>query len=370
MAQYKVPQDVEADDKLIGPFSFRQFVYILIAFGLIASCIPLWQLFPLLIIIPMPVIFFLLALALPLKKDQPMETYLSAVIAYYLKPHNRFWEPGEPESTIVITAPKKTEEVHLKNIDQEEALHRLSFLADIVDTEGYAIKDSSSNNGIREDIIAEANSATDIFDTPSNTFNQQSLQRTDNTRHEELVNQMRNAIEQNNNIKSHNATITGRSSIQSSIQTDLPFSSSASIPAPAPAPVPTPTPTPTVATPAEPLYEQMYNQQYAPLYPYPDEPVPSPAPAPVPTTPPPFVEQVVDQQVAAPQPIAQDLPQPEYLEYVQELPQQPQQPQPQPVPSQEIIDLANNSDYSIETIAQQAQRINDKQDNEVYVSLH
>ena len=34
MAQYKVPQDVEADDKLIGPFSFRQFVYLLIAGGL------------------------------------------------------------------------------------------------------------------------------------------------------------------------------------------------------------------------------------------------------------------------------------------------------------------------------------------------
>ena len=27
MAVYKVPQDVEADDKLIGPFSFRQFIY-------------------------------------------------------------------------------------------------------------------------------------------------------------------------------------------------------------------------------------------------------------------------------------------------------------------------------------------------------
>ena len=36
MAQYKVPQDVEADDKLLGPFSFRQFVYLLIAGGLIA----------------------------------------------------------------------------------------------------------------------------------------------------------------------------------------------------------------------------------------------------------------------------------------------------------------------------------------------
>ena len=31
MAQYKVPQDVEAEDKLIGPFSFRQFIYLGVA---------------------------------------------------------------------------------------------------------------------------------------------------------------------------------------------------------------------------------------------------------------------------------------------------------------------------------------------------
>ena len=45
MAQYKVPQDVEADDKLIGPFSFRQFVYLLIAGGLIALAVGLFQIF-------------------------------------------------------------------------------------------------------------------------------------------------------------------------------------------------------------------------------------------------------------------------------------------------------------------------------------
>ena len=43
MAQYKVPQDVEADDKLIGPFSFRQFVYLLIAGGGIALAVGLFQ---------------------------------------------------------------------------------------------------------------------------------------------------------------------------------------------------------------------------------------------------------------------------------------------------------------------------------------
>jgi hypothetical protein len=31
MAVYKVPQDVEAEDKLIGPFSFRQFIYLIVA---------------------------------------------------------------------------------------------------------------------------------------------------------------------------------------------------------------------------------------------------------------------------------------------------------------------------------------------------
>jgi len=35
MATYKVPQDVEADDKLIGPFSFRQFIYLIIVAGFI-----------------------------------------------------------------------------------------------------------------------------------------------------------------------------------------------------------------------------------------------------------------------------------------------------------------------------------------------
>lgn len=163
MAQYKVPQDVEADDKLIGPFSFRQFVYLLIVGGLVALAVGLFQLFPLLAIIPIPFALFFLALALPLKKDQPMETYLAAIVSYYLKPHTRLWTPGQRESTILITAPKIVEEVRTRNLSSEEATHRLSFLADIVDTEGYAIK-GAGNNSMREDLIAEANATTDMFE--------------------------------------------------------------------------------------------------------------------------------------------------------------------------------------------------------------
>ena len=67
MAVYKVAQDVEADDKLIGPFSFRQFVYLIIVAMAMALAWGLSQIFIGFIIIPMPIILFFGALALPLR---------------------------------------------------------------------------------------------------------------------------------------------------------------------------------------------------------------------------------------------------------------------------------------------------------------
>ena len=86
MAVYKVAQDVEADDKLIGPFSFRQFIYLIVVAIAIVVAWGLSRLFIGLAIIPLPVILFFGALALPLRKDQPMEVYLAAIVSYYLKP--------------------------------------------------------------------------------------------------------------------------------------------------------------------------------------------------------------------------------------------------------------------------------------------
>ena len=193
MAQYKVPQDVEADDKLIGPFSFRQFVYLMIAAGCIALMVGLFQLFPVLAILPLlPAILFLV-LALPLKKDQPMETYLVAVISYYLKPRIRRWTPGQRESTIVITAPKIVEDTRTRDLSEEEATHRLSFLADIVDTQGYAIK-GTSNSSMREDLVAEANATEDMFDA-YNSMNLNKVMQDDATeRRKEAVREMQEAI--------------------------------------------------------------------------------------------------------------------------------------------------------------------------------
>ena len=166
MSVYKVPQDVEADDKLLGPFNFRQFIYLIIVAGCIALDIFLWGIFPGLVILPLPIIIFFGALALPLRKDQPMETYLAAVVSFYLKPNKRFWQPDGVEHLIQISAPVNKEERLTKDLSQNEASRRLSYLADIVDTEGWAIKHSIApvNTTVREEYSNEARAAEDMFD--------------------------------------------------------------------------------------------------------------------------------------------------------------------------------------------------------------
>jgi len=193
MAQYKVPQDVEAEDKLLGPFTFRQFIYLMVAAGCIALAVALFRLFPLLAIIPAPIAIFFAVLALPLKKDQPMETYLAAIISYHLKPRKRIWTPGQRESTILITAPKKIEAPRARDITGEEASHRLSFLANVIDTEGYAIQDSL-NNTFREDFVAENSDVVDMMDNYSSPVINQMVNQNTISRHDQIVQQMREAI--------------------------------------------------------------------------------------------------------------------------------------------------------------------------------
>ncbi|MDO4872084.1 MAG: PrgI family protein [bacterium] len=165
MSVYKVPQDVEADDKLLGPFNFRQFIYLMIAAGLGLVGFFFWQIFPALIIIPAPFIIFLVVLALPIKKDQPMELYLAAVLSFYIKPPKRIWQADGIEHLIEISAPVREENILTKDISRDEASRRLSYLADIVDTEGWAIRNAvAQDTNLHEDIVSESNQVDDIFE--------------------------------------------------------------------------------------------------------------------------------------------------------------------------------------------------------------
>lgn len=350
MSSYKVPQDVEAEDKLLGPFSFRQFIYLIVAAIGIALCWGLGRLFLPLAVFPIPVVVLFGLLALPLKKDQPMETYLLAILSFYIKPRKRLWQPDGVQSLVEITAPKEVEVQRVKDISRGEAARRLSYLADVVDSQGWSVRgvsDPEANNSMVSDVYYEAQQTDDILDNDnvvSRSFDQK-IEQTSARRRQEAIDRMHNPAPQPTNpYTSYTET-----------EPTAPASQPQQPPA-QPAPQPQPTqPQPTAPTESDP--ELTYNP-----YPTIRQSVVSPE-----------GNRVADyQKTKQPEPAPQPQPAP-----AKPAPQPTPEPQPnttseKPV-SPDIINLANNSDLSIQTIANEAGRINKKEselkDDEVVISL-
>jgi len=315
MSVYKVPQDVEADDKLIGPFTFRQFIYLIITAMLGALAWWLFQTILLLAIIPIIPMIFFGALALPLKKDQPMEVYLQAIISFYLKPHRRLWDPDGIDSLIEITVPQSTEENLTKNVSGNEAAQRFGYLAQIVDSQGWAVRgQGGAQASMNTDAYLEAQQAEDMLDDSNNVA--QSLDfmigKSDQKRHQDMLDRMK----------------------------------APQIPAPAPIATPVVASTTPIAPDPEPTNLQFNpyptNMQQSVINPMSDKPS-----AKTVTT-----ATTDDQKTAqVTEPIAPST--------------------SEKVASPDIINLANNSELSIETIAREANRIQSQNDmeEEVVISL-
>jgi hypothetical protein len=170
MSQYTIPQDVETEDKVIGPFGMRQLIYLGVTAAMIALAYGLFMLSPVLVVLPIPVALFFLIIALPLKKDQPMENWVAALIKFYLKPQKRAWQNDGQESFINVEEAMEVDEVTVKDIVGEEAEKRISFLSQLVDSEGWATRGinapiGASTSAVSNDIIMESNGVVDMFDS-------------------------------------------------------------------------------------------------------------------------------------------------------------------------------------------------------------
>lgn len=146
MATYKVLQDIEAEDKLVGPLTLRQFIYAGIAafsgyltFILIVKqfwyiSIPFW-----------PVIGVSGFFAFPWGRDQPTEIWALAKIRFLFKPRRRIWDQSGVKELVTINVPKKVDLQYTNGLSQTEVRSRLHTLADTIDSRGWAIKNVNVN---------------------------------------------------------------------------------------------------------------------------------------------------------------------------------------------------------------------------------
>jgi hypothetical protein len=146
MATYKVIQDVEAEDKLVGPLTLRQFIYA----GIAALSAYLGFLFAskgaafmLGVFIPITIIcgFF----AFPWGRDQPTEIWALAKIRFLLKPRRRIWDQSGTKDLVTVTVPKAIDLPLTNGLNQDEVHSRLQALADTIDSRGWAIKNVNVN---------------------------------------------------------------------------------------------------------------------------------------------------------------------------------------------------------------------------------
>jgi hypothetical protein len=143
MATYKVIQDIEAEDKLLGPLSLRQFIYavIVIVLGFVAFTLGQIQFLLVLPFIP-PIMFFGL-LAAPFGQDQSSEVWLLAKIRFMFKPRRRIWDQSGLSELVTVTAPKYVEKHLTDGLDQTQVKSRLKALASTLDSRGWAVKNAN-----------------------------------------------------------------------------------------------------------------------------------------------------------------------------------------------------------------------------------
>ncbi len=138
MGQYKVPQDVEAEDKIIGPLTIKQFLYAVIGTGIGIATFVTGKYFPPLYVIgAFPTLLFL-ALGLWQRQDQPFEALFLALVSFTVKPRKRIWLKEPIVDIFKIEPPKPT--VEAPPIDPREIMGQLEKLSQVVDTRGWSAK--------------------------------------------------------------------------------------------------------------------------------------------------------------------------------------------------------------------------------------
>ncbi|MBP9701163.1 MAG: PrgI family protein [Candidatus Pacebacteria bacterium] len=134
--QFKVPQFIDIEDKVFGPFTFRQFAYLAGGAGFVYLSIKILPGIVALIVAPM---FAALALALTFFKynDKPFIHVLESFIRFYSKSRLYLWRK---QTTVTRGSPAITSPKTMRDTITESKLKTLSWSLDVIDPKSGSSK--------------------------------------------------------------------------------------------------------------------------------------------------------------------------------------------------------------------------------------
>ena len=148
--QFQIPQFIEVEDKIFGPLTFHQFVYVA---GGAGCAYVLWRILPFLIAAPLMGVIVGLAAALAFfnYNGRPFILALEHGFSYILHPKLYLWN-NERKSTnaraLKTVAPAASAEVYVPKLSDSK-LHELSWSLDIKEriAGGIGTEDDVENSG-------------------------------------------------------------------------------------------------------------------------------------------------------------------------------------------------------------------------------
>ncbi len=104
--RYQVPQFIEVEDKIFGPLTLKQFIYLAGGGGL---CLILFTLLPWYLMVPLavPVVVGALALAFYQYNGRPLINALEHAFGYFVGYKLYLWKPRRPDVAPGVGAPTK-----------------------------------------------------------------------------------------------------------------------------------------------------------------------------------------------------------------------------------------------------------------------
>lgn len=162
MGQYKVPQNVESEDKIIGALTLKQFLYTVagVVIGAV-SFLTMRKTPVVMLIVGLPPTALFLLLGLYQRQDQPFEALFLSLVGFMTKPRKRIWTKEPIEEVFKIEPPKIVKEVTQRS--PEEVRGQLERLSQIVDTRGWGnkkaeLQEPSDDRGLENEgrIVAPA----------------------------------------------------------------------------------------------------------------------------------------------------------------------------------------------------------------------
>lgn len=130
--QFQVPQFIEVEDKIFGPLTFRQFIYVA---GGAGACYLLWRILPLIVAIPFILGVGGLAAALAFMQwnGRPFILALENGFFYLMRSKLYLWNNAQKQRSpnkIVPVAAEATKEIYVPKLS-ESRLHELAWSLDI-----------------------------------------------------------------------------------------------------------------------------------------------------------------------------------------------------------------------------------------------